>query len=458
MMFLFSFKGRIGPLAYAAASFAILFSQYVAAFVAAKVVGVPLTPDWELLITPLRSAVVVARASNLVLLLALAYWLIASWALAALAFRRAADANIAEWIATFVIAPIVQIPAILILCALPSRARVPAATAETPVSATSGREFTLNPSDWAAAAQAVVAGMGLTLASVAAGALIFGAYGFGMFVVSPFVIGAMAGYLANRRVDIGPLRTALVIIVAAGFGGIALVVAALEGIVCIILASPLGGIVALVGGMLGREVALYSRRSGRQTFSSLALLPLVFAFENVVSATTAFDTRETILVDAPPAAVWNAIVHMAPLDAPRPLPFRLGLAYPLGGRIVGEGVGAVRLGEFSTGTAVERVTEWVPARKLAFVVVDDVPAMRELSPYRDVHTPHVVGYFTTTSTSFELLPQANGQTEIVELASHTLKLDPIFYWLPLARWVIHENNTRVLQHIRRQSERAAGTG
>src|SRR5262249_48939057 len=162
------------------------------------------------LITPLRSAVVVARASNLVLLLALAYWLIASWALAALAFRRTADANIAEWFATFVIAPIVQIPAILILCVLPSRARVPAAAAQTPVSATSGREFTLNPSDWVAAAQAVVAGMGLTLASVAAGALIFGAYGFGMFVVSPFVIGAMAGYLANRRVDIGPLRTALV--------------------------------------------------------------------------------------------------------------------------------------------------------------------------------------------------------------------------------------------------------
>jgi len=222
--------------------------------------------------------------------------------------------------------------------------------------------------------------MGLTLASVAAGALIFGAYGFGMFVVSPFVIGAMAGYLANRRVDIGPLRTALVIVVAAGFGGIALIVAALEGIVCILLASPLGGIVALVGGMLGREVALFSRRSGRQTFSSLALLPLVFAVENVVAATTAFDTRETILVDAPPAAVWNAIVHMAPLDAPQPLPFRLGLAYPLGGRIVGEGVGAVRLGEFSTGTAVERVTEWVPARKLAFVVIDDVPAMQPSMP------------------------------------------------------------------------------
>src|SRR5215470_16131955 len=135
-MFLLSFKGRMGPLAYAAASIAVLLSQYAVVAVAAKVLGVALTPDWELLITPLRSAVVVAKASNLILLFALVYWLVASWALAALAFRRAMDANIAEWIAAFVIAPIVQIPAILILCVLPSQAHAVSASGETEVPST----------------------------------------------------------------------------------------------------------------------------------------------------------------------------------------------------------------------------------------------------------------------------------------------------------------------------------
>jgi hypothetical protein len=79
--------------------------------------------------------------------------------------------------------------------------------------------------------------------------------------------------------------------------------------------------------------------------------------------------------------------------------------------------------------------------------------MRELSPYQNVHAPHVVGYFTTVSTSFELLPQADGRTEIIEESSHRLRLDPIFYWLPFARLIIHENNARVLTHIRAQSER-----
>jgi len=457
-MFLFSFKGQIQRLPYALLSLAVFLSQHVVVLVAGKVVGQPLgcvglvTWDVQPLICdglfalmPLRSVVGLGHASTWLLVLTLAYWLVASWSLAALAFRRAADAGIAEWVAAFVIAPIVQIPAILVLCILPSRART-----EPSAAADQASERRL---DWVAGAQGVLAGIGLTLASVAVGALVFGSYGFGMFVVSPFVIGATAGYLANRRGNVGSFRTALVVTIACALGGIALVAVALEGLVCIILGAPLGLGVALLGGLFGREVALYSTRSGRQTLSSFALLPLVFAVESVVSPSTAFDTRETIIVDAPAAMVWNAIVNMDPLDEPTALPFRLGVAYPRGGRIVGEGIGATRFGEFSTGTAVERITDWLPGRKLAFTVISGVPAMRELSPYQNVHAPHVVGYFTTMSTSFELLPQSDGRTKIVEESSHRLRLDPIFYWLPFARLIIHENNARVLAHIRAQSER-----
>src|SRR5262249_40655060 len=134
------------------------------------------------------------------------------------------------------------------------------------------------------------------------------------------------------------------------------------------------------------------------------------------------------------------------------LPFRLGVAYAVRGELTGEGVGAIRLGEFSTGIAREQVTEWVPGRKLAFVVLDDVPAMRELSPYTHVHAPHVVGYFRTSHTSFELVPRADGGTDLIERTSHALRLEPVYYWLPLARWVVAENNARVLAQIKRRAE------
>jgi hypothetical protein len=43
---------------------------------------------------------------------------------------------------------------------------------------------------------------------------------------------------------------------------------------------------------------------------------------------------------------------------------------------------------------------------------------------------------------------------MLERTSHALRLDEILYWLPFARWIVHENNVRALAHIRNQSERA----
>ena len=229
--------------------------------------------------------------------------------------------------------------------------------------------------------------------------------------------------------------------------------AALEGVICIVLASPLGIGMALIGGLLGRAIALSRQRSARQgPLPGLIVLPIAFALEVVLPPATDFATRQAIDVAAPPEIVWDSIVNMERIGEPSALPFRLGVAYPLGGEIVGEGVGAVRRGEFSTGIAIERVTEWIPNRKLAFVVVEDVPSMREVSPYESLHTPHLIGYFETRETSFELFENADGGTQIVERTKHLLKLDPVLYWLPLARWIVHENNTRVLDHIKRQAE------
>ena len=110
------------------------------------------------------------------------------------------------------------------------------------------------------------------------------------------------------------------------------------------------------------------------------------------------------------------------------------------------------MGVFSTGVAVERVTDWEPGRKLSFVVLSDPPAMRELSPYKHVNAPHVVGYFHTITTSFVLLPLPDGRTRVTLRSTHELKLDPVLYWLPLTRWVVSTDDARVLAYVRRQSE------
>jgi uncharacterized membrane protein YhaH (DUF805 family) len=443
---LFSFKGQIRPFPYALASAAIFFSQHLVALLALKAQGTAPNLDWLFYVMPLRVLVTRVQLSDAVLIAAFAYGLIVAWSLAVLAFRRAANANISEWVAAAAIVPVIQIPVIVSLCVLPPRVAVAGPAVTDDAGAT--------PVGWAPAAQGVIAGTGLTLCAVAVSTLGFGVYGYGLFIVSPFVIGAITAYFANRKHDAGAAQTARLVAGAAMLGGLALVATALEGILCIVLASPIGLGAALIGGFLGRAIAVSTKRPAGQAVSSFALLPIVFALESALPATTTFDTSQIIEVDAPPTAVWKAIVTMDTMDEPLALPFRLGVAYPLRGEIVGEGVGAVRRGEFSTGTAIERVTEWIANRKLAFIVVTDVPAMREISPYAHVHAPHAVGYFRTGTTSFELLARPGDRTEIIERTSHELKLDPVFYWLPMARWIVHENNARVLAHIKRQSERS----
>jgi hypothetical protein len=449
MTFPLSFEGKIGRLPYLLASAAAFFSQHLAVFIACKVLGVTPVIDAIFWIAPLRTLVVEAKASDAALIAGFAYFLLVAWGLAALAFRRAADANIHEGLAATVTAPLVQIPVIVYLAAAPPRA---VQIEKDPLFARDANAS----GNGMSAALGVIAGAGITLVAVALSTLVFRVYGFGVFVLLPFVIGVTTAYIANRKADIGGYQTAQLVLGATTLGGIALILASLEGVICILMASPLGALVAVVGGVLGRALAGTGKRG--QVAPGFALLPIVFALEHLFSVPTNFDTQQAVTVNAPVEVVWSSILRMDRIDEPPSLPFRFGVAYPIRGEVVGEGVGAVRHGEFSTGTAIERVTEWVPNRKLAFAVETDIPAMRELSPYEHVHAPHVIGYFTTRTTSFELAPRPDGAIEVTLRSSHEIRLDPLLYWMPLARFMVAENNARVLAHIRRQAERSMRAG
>ena len=452
----FTFKGRIGRAPYAAWSIAIFLSQDLIPLAAGNLSSA----DVRAYLIPHRALQAVSGAGDFVPVLGTAYLLIVAWALAALAFRRANDAYVSGWIAAFAITPVIQILVILVLCFPPSEpdrdlvlcfassepGREPRTTATH--AATSQSIQT-----WASAAQGVLAGAGLTLGAVALGTLVFRTYGSALFLLTPFVVGTVSAYIANHRADIGGRQTAFTVVIAVVLGSLTLVALAVEGIICIIMAAPLGLGMALLGGVLGRAMVLQARRPARQPLQCVALLPLMFAVEHVLPPSAHFETDQTIAVAAPPEMVWKSILSTDPIEGPLALPFRLGVAYPLRGKVVGEGVGVVRYGEFSTGTAIERMTEWVPNRKLAFEVVRDIPGMRELSPYEHVHAPHLIGYFRTISTSFELVPRPDGGTDIIERTSHELRLDPVPYWLPMAQWIVRQNNARVLAHIRTHAER-----
>ena len=372
-------------------------------------------------------------------LLAILACVAAAWVLLALAIRRARTVNCSSLVASLVIVPIIQVPTILWLGFSTLEDYTPVAGNRVPIDV---------------ALKGLIAGLLLTLALVAASTLVFHAYGFGLFVASPFFVGCVTAYIGNRQADIGARATIRLVLGACFMGGVGLLAVAIEGIICLVLASPIIAIMAGVGGLIGRAIALKGPGAGRAAMS-FVVLPLSFVVDLALPPNYSFESAESIEVAASSQQVWDAVVHMGPIPAPPPAPFRWGLAYPMSGTITGSGVGAIREGVFSTGVAYERVTEWQPGSKLSFIVLSDPPTMRELSPYKTVHAPHVNGYFRTRDARFTITPLANGHTRLSLATQHELDLSPAFYWSPMAKWAVHTNKVRVLAHFAQQAEFAA---
>lgn len=443
MRLLPSLEGKLSPIRYAIVAPLLLLSQHLAVAVAFRSTGQRLVPDAEFWLLPLRRLGELPNLPSWLAAAAFAFSLTVAWALAVLSFRRASWSGGAHAVAAFSVVPGLQSAAVLLLAfipVLPARPDEPAR----------GSKVT-------AIVRGVLAGMAIIVGAVLVSAIGFGSYGWGLFVLTPFLVGVTTAYIANRHEELPSRQSLALVVAAAALGSLALVGLALEGLFCIILAAPLGALTAAAGGALGRAIAR-SGRSQDTPIMSVALLPALFAFEAAMPPVLALSATEQIDVAAPPSAVWQALTSDAFIPSSPGLVGLARLAYPVRSRLLGSGVGATRLGIFSTGTAIERVTYWAPGRRLAFDVLSQPPAMIEASPYAHVHAPHDLGYFVTTSTSFDLEQLPTGGTRLSVRASHLLRIDPALYWEPLARWAIRANVTRVLASIKVQAERKGSIG
>lgn len=435
-------SGPITALQYAVLAPTLLFSQHLVVATLFSLAHASLLADTMFWLLPLRRLIELPTMDPWTSASTFAFSLVIAWGLAILSYRRAGQSGIGFALAALSIIPGVQLPAVLGLIVLPTRA----STAPTSSGVNTAHVL-----------QGVLAGMAIIVFAVLLSAVTFGSYGWGLFVATPFFVGLTTAYLANRDVALPPGKTFLAVLCAATLGVLALLMFALEGFMCIVLIAPLGGMIAAAGGALGQKLAAAGHKRGRPLLS-VAVLPLVFLAEAAMPPSVAINTYESIDIAAPPSTVWRELVSDTPISGQPQFVALAGFAYPVRGRLLGQGVGAERLGEFTTGVARERVTDWEPGKRLAFVVLHQPAMMEEMSPYRRVHAPHLNGYFETDTTSFELQSLPKGKTRLVAQATHQLRIDPALYWEPLARWAIKMNVSRVLESIKDAAEGPSGFG
>ena len=124
---------------------------------------------------------------------------------------------------------------------------------------------------------------------------------------------------------------------------------------------------------------------------------------------------------------------------------------------LGRGVGAIRHCEFSTGPFVEPITVWDEPRRLAFDVTAQPHPMRERSPYRELHPPHLEGFFRSQRGQFLLTPLDSGRTRLEGTTWYEQDIWPGPYWRLWSDYLVHKIHSRVLDHIKAEAEAAPRT-
>ncbi len=434
---------RPSRLLYAVQAAALVLAQHVTVLVAAVASGVVLESNGQFWLLPFTAVAYQPDVASATLVTVLLAGFTAIAALALLSVRRAGGSPLGQALAAMTIVPGPQLFAAMALAILPLSG--PSAR----------RKASDGHAGWPIAVKGALAGIAIIVGAVVLSAIALGSYGWALFVGTPFVVGVTTGWIANRAAPVSAARNTTLVLAAAALGCVALITLALEGLGCLLMASPLGAAAAAIGGAAGRSLALRGHGRGGP-LASVSVLPLLILADAALPPAVTYDVARSVMVDAPADQVWRALISDEAIAEPPGLVGLTGLAVPIRGRLLGHGMGATRLGEFSTGVAVERVTAWEEGRRLRFAVLSEPPIMVEMSPWDTVHAPHVSGYVTVRETTFRLAPLPGGRTRLTVTAGQTLRIDPVLYWLPLARWATERNLARVLRDVGRRAERREG--
>ena len=379
------------------------------------------------------------------------------WVGISMSVRRAVDAGLSAWVGLVFLVPGVNWILMLALSVLPAKEGAYWQT-------TAGGPYRVGPpptiakalhidSGLRAALVGVLSAVALGLGMVGLSVYALGIYGTTLFFVTPFVMGAGSAFVFNYPHARTLGSTIGVALMATVLAGCALLLFALEGVICLAMAFPIAAVVAVLGAVVGRAIATRTATTLAQTATMLLCIPFLAGAETKVQATPTYEVITTIEVDAPPDVVWRHVIGFGELDPPAEWVFDTGIAYPMRARLEGEGPGAVRYCEFSTGPFVEPITTWDPPRRLSFDVAAQPPAMTETSPYRHIHPPHLDGSIRSRRGEFRLVELPGGRTRLEGSTWYELSMFPDVYWKFWSDGLLHRIHVRVLEHVKKNAER-----
>jgi hypothetical protein len=284
------------------------------------------------------------------------------------------------------------------------------------------------------------------------GILGIGVYGLALFVLTPMFIGFCPVVIYGHKRTVSRAESRNLGFLTLGCFSACLLVFAMEGLICLVMAAPIGLLLTWIGTVIGHGIIRRPPGAGPATGIMLMLaIPTLAFLERNHQMPEMIAVTTSIEIDAGPEDVWKHVVEFPTLSEPTEFIFRTGIAYPINAEIKGQGIGAIRYCNFSTGSFVEPITSWDEPNLLKFDVAQNPAPMKELSFY-DIDAPHLHDYFVSKQGQFKLTKLANGKTLLEGTTWYYHNIRPVFYWKVWSDYIIHKIHLRVLNHIKEAAE------
>jgi hypothetical protein len=305
---------------------------------------------------------------------------------------------------------------------------------------------------------AAVFGTVVLLGAMAISVGLLRSYGVALLLGAPMISGFATGAFYARLDPGAPFRGAAVATTAVVALTMALtIVTALEGLGCFVMFLPLLCLPIFVGSLIGFTAgsALPERRVAVPIAASMMLFFVLLGLERVspLPALSPAPVETSIEIDAPSARVWSLLPSMAEMPPPEDWVFRrVGIAYPVRATLNGEGLGAKRTCDFTTGPALETIDVWSPGHVLGFTIDAQPDPMRELTLYDTVRQPHLDGYVRNLRGELSVEELPGGRTRLTGRSWYEVRIAPETYWRLWSDLFIHKIHARVLGVVKSRAE------
>ncbi len=266
------------------------------------------------------------------------------------------------------------------------------------------------------------------------------------YCLVPYVIGVIlyvfvpqpTGWTKMRRFGRHLLATIIVMLASSAL--------LFEGFICVLMAAPIYIFFAVIAFMFTPNRADPDRLKQSDVFrSSIVPLAVIIISVEGLTDTTSFPREEVItrthIVNLTPAQIHANLAEPVHLDAARSKFLSL---FPLPDR-----VDAPDFAQGQTHKAFFTYRRWgftnVHKGETHLHIKTVQPLLVETEITQD--TSYFSHYLTIHGTKIEMVPQANGNTEVSLTIRYRRELDPAWYFGPLQRRAIRESGDYLLREI-----------